>query len=121
MRSLVFWLAGYQLAIDADSLGKMARNEYRNLLHFARRDPRNEGPLRELRKILQENVGAAEKALTAAQTNYTENWRHVDRRSRTPKSIETTRRNVTLHNAVKRAKADLSTAKAIWKIFIETE
>lgn len=122
MRNLVFWaLAGYHVTIDADSLGKMPRNDYRKLLHFARRDSRNDGSLRELRKILQENVEAAEKVLTAAQTDYTENWRYIDRRSRTPESIKTTHRNRALHSAVKRAKADLSTAKVIWEIFNETE
>lgn len=122
MRSLVFWaLAGYHVTIDADSLGMLSRNDYRKLLRFARSDPRNEGPLRELRKILQENIAAAENNLLAAQTAYTENWKFVDRRSRTPESAEILRRNGELHRAVKRARVDLSTAKTIWEIFNETE
>lgn len=121
MRNLVFRSDHFILAIDADSLGSLPRANIRKILAIARSDSINNAALRQLREILLDNLRKAEQNCKLAQEDFDRNWKYINKRSRTKAALAVLQENDRLHRAVKRTKAELSTATALWKIFIEKE
>lgn len=121
MRTIRVRYDDFLAVLDADALGKLPRANVRKLLKLAYHDSRNTAALQELGKILEENVADAVADHTKAKEEFAAGWKYVDKGSRTKTARDTRQENNRLQNAVKRAKADLNSAKSLLGIFNEME
>lgn len=111
----------FQVVLHKDRLRQMPRTNFRKLLKLAFRDPRNQSALKELKTVLIDDAAAADAAHKQAKKEFTDGWKLVRPRSRSKAAVSTRQENNRLHNAVKRTKAELSSAEALLKIYNEME
>lgn len=121
MRTIRVRYGDFQAVLDADALGELPRVNARKLLKLAYRDCRNAEALQELGKILEENAANAATAHSKAKEQFAAGWKYVVKGSRTKTARDTRQENNRLQNAVKRAKAELNSAKSLLEIFNEME
>lgn len=121
MRRLIFRQGHFIMAIAADRIRDLPRLNFRKILCIARSDSVNAADLQRLREILLDGMQEAKRNYDLAREDYARNWKYVNEKSRTKAALAVMRENKKLHNTVKRTKAELTKAEALWKIYTEKE
>ena len=98
MRKLVFRQGHFTIAVDADRIGDLTRQNFRKILSIARSDNINDADLQRLREILLDGMQEAKHNYDLAREDYARNWKYVNEKSRTKAALAVMRENKKLHN-----------------------